>query len=394
MKTLCLLLATAALALGQYDPGMIPPTVHYPPGPEFDRMWRTFDGIPGIERAPNGRLWATWYAGGGGEGIFNYVLLATSGDEGETWSEPILAIERTDLTREYDPALWLDPNGRLWLFWAQALVKWDGRGGVWAITTDNPGAAKPKWSEPRRLADGVMMNKPMVTKAGDWLFPIAMWDKALGLEERSEQYQLGLSPEAVARVGFDPPDAGTSYVYRSRDKGRTLERLGGATVPEVDFNEHMVVERDNGDLWMLVRTGYGIGQSVSSDGGKTWSPGEPSGIPHPVSRFHLRRLASGALLMVRHAPPKLEGRGPRSHLTAFVSDDDGKTWTGGLLLDERLGVSYPDSTQEPDGRIRIIYDRDRTGDREILLVTVTEAAIRAGQGDIERSVVYRGRTSR
>jgi hypothetical protein len=142
---------------------------------------------------------------------------------------------------------------------------------------------------------------------------------------------------------------------------------------------------------MLVRTGYGIGQSLSRDGGRTWSAGEPSGIPHPVTRFYLGRLASGALLMVRHAPPKLDGRGPRSHLTAFVSDDDGAAWTGGLLLDKRLGVSYPDVVQEPDGRIRVIYDRDRRGDREILLATFTEDAVRASAGEIERATVYRGR---
>ncbi len=34
----------------------------------------------------------------------------------------------------------------------------------------------------------------------------------------------------------------------------------------------MVVERKDGSLWMLLRTSYGIGQSVSADGGATWSP--------------------------------------------------------------------------------------------------------------------------
>lgn len=391
-KLAAVLLCAAAGALAQYDPGLAPPVVHHDPGPEFGREWRTFDGIPGIERAPGGRLWATWYGGGGGEGVFNYVLLVTSEDDGASWSEPALTIERTDLAREFDPCLWLDPTGRLWLFWAQAMVKWDGRGGVWAITTDDPDAARPTWSEPRRLADGVMMNKPIATRAGDWLFPIAMWDKPLEMEERNERYSLGLTTEAIERISFDPPDRGLSYVYRSRDEGRTLERLGGAAVPDVDYNEHMVVERENGDLWMLVRTQYGIGQSVSADGGKTWSRGEPSGIPHPVTRFHLGRLDSSALLMVRHAPPdvKLKGADSRSHLTAFVSDDDGRTWDGGLLIDERTAVSYPDMTQAPDGRIHVIYDHDRQGDREILLVTFTEEAVRAGEGRIERSVVYRG----
>jgi hypothetical protein len=45
-------------------------------------------------------------------------------------------------------------------------------------------------------------------------------------------------------------------------------------------------------------------------------------------------------------------------MTAFVSDDDGATWKGGLLLDERES-SYPDGVQAADGTIYIIYDHQR-----------------------------------
>ena len=43
--------------------------------------------------------------------------------------------------------------------------------------------------------------------------------------------------------------------------------------------------------------------------------------------------------------------------------DDGRTWGGGLVLDERKSVSYPDGQQQADGLIRLIYDYDRTGER-------------------------------
>ena len=36
---------------------------------------RTFQGIPGIVVTPKGRLFATWYAGGGGECRENFALL-------------------------------------------------------------------------------------------------------------------------------------------------------------------------------------------------------------------------------------------------------------------------------------------------------------------------------
>ena len=64
---------------------------------------------------------------------------------------------------------------------------------------------------------------------------------------------------------------------------------------------------------------------------------------------------------------------------AFVSDDDGQSWRGGLQLDERKHVSYPDGVQAPDGTIYVIYDRERTRDKEILVSTFKEEDILAGK---------------
>ena len=121
---------------------------------------------------------------------------------------------------------------------------------------------------------------------------------------------------------------------------------------------------------MLVRTKYGIGESLSHDGGRSWSPLTPSALQHPAARFFISRLHSGKLLLVKHGP--LDKRIERSHLTAFLSVDDGHTWTGGLLLDERADISYPDGQQGPDGVIHVIYDFSRTGAKEILMAKFTE----------------------
>ena len=64
-------------------------------------------------------------------------------------------------------------------------------------------------------------------------------------------------------------------------------------------------------------------------------------------------------------------------LTAWLSDDEGKTWQGGLMLDERKGISYPDGFQAPDGTIYISYDRNRAMDGEILLARFTEEDVLA-----------------
>ena len=66
-----------------------------------------------------------------------------------------------------------------------------------------------------------------------------------------------------------------------------------------------------------------------------------------------RRLASGNLLLVNHY--KFTGR---SHLTAHISIDDGKTWNDGLLLDPGTATA-PESPQalvsrEPSANSQIV----------------------------------------
>jgi hypothetical protein len=139
----------------------------------------------------------------------------------------------------------------------------------------------------------------------------------------------------------------------------------------------MLIERKDGSVWMLARTRYGIGSSVSTDGGRTWSLPRDSGIAHPSTRFFIRRLASGKLLLVKHCPP--DGKS-RSHLTAVLSADEGGSWEGGLSLDERRNVSYPDGVQGGDGRIDVIYDRERFQDREILMASFREGDVLGAKG--------------
>ena len=66
-------------------------------------------------------------------------------------------------------------------------------------------------------------------------------------------------------------------------------------------------------------------------------------------------------------------------MTAWLSDDDGKNWYGGLVLDGREMVSYPDGQQTADGSIWIIHDWGRYAGGEIIASHVTEEDIAAGK---------------
>lgn len=339
------------------DSALKPPQLNTDPGPEYGDDFRMFQGIPGIERSVKGRLWAVWYGGGTGEGDENYVMLVTSADDGSTWSELKMVIDPPDPVRAFDPCLWHDPLGRMWLFWAQSYHHFDGRAGVWATVTRESDSEDPSWSEPRRLCNGVMMNKPTALSNGDWLLPVCVW-------RRNER-------------GDVPPEERRPNVFASSDRGRSWDLRGG---PEVSgggsFCEHMVVEMGEEDLWMLVRTEYGIGESRSPDRGRTWAPLQPSRIRHATSRFFVRRLLSGRILLVKHGP--MRERTGRSLLTAYLSGDDGNAWSSGLLLDEREGVSYPDGVQSPEGLVYLIYDYQRRGAKQILMSTFTEEDVAGG----------------
>jgi len=328
-----------------------PVTPNLNPGDEYAPRTRLWQGIPTLERSSDGRLWAAWYSGNKGERPGNYVLLVRSPDDGASWSAPVLVIAPSEPVRAFDPCLWSDPGGHLWLFWAQSCGRFDGRCGVWAICCNDPRGKAPLWSTPTRMANGIMMNKPTVLSSGEWLMPAAVWNR----EPRRPQLDIERK----------------SNVFCSMDQGRTWALRGSADVPERTVDEHMLVERRDGSLWMLVRTSYGIGESFSFDHGFTWSAGQPSAIEGPNSRFFIRRLRSGRLLLVNHYSCTV-----RSDLTAALSEDEGRSWGHHLMLDERPGVSYPDGIEAPDGRICIIYDRDRHGAKEILMAVFTEDGMR------------------
>lgn len=81
------------------------------PLPKHMTALRQFQGIPGIEITPGGRLWGTWYSGGIEEGPDNFVLIVSSIDGGKSWSEPVAVVDPPGNIRAYDPTLWIGPDG-------------------------------------------------------------------------------------------------------------------------------------------------------------------------------------------------------------------------------------------------------------------------------------------
>jgi predicted neuraminidase len=328
---------------------------------QFYSSERKWQGIPGVERTKNKRLFVTFYSGGSTEELGNYCILIKSDDDGKNWTEPIAVAYNGENSRCYDPCLWIDPLNRLWFIWSIMPEH-----SVWASICDKPDDIELKWSEPKLIGHDIMMNKPTVLSSGEWLFPIAVWNEDV----------------YVIKDITTKKELRRSFVYSTIDNGETFVCLGGSDVPDRSYDEHMVIELKDNTLLMLVRTKYGIGRSYSYDKGVTWTEGEDSGIKGPGSRFHIKRLVSGNILLINHYD--FSGR---NNLTAMISKDEGKTWEGFLTLDERSSVSYPDAVEGVDGYIYVVYDRERgatydtspTPSKEILMAKFTENDILSGK---------------
>lgn len=345
-------------------PSYTPAQILTAPGEAYAAQTRQWQGCATIQRLPSGRLYAGWFTGGSHEpDKGNYSTVAYSDDDGETWTDPVLVVVHPDETvRVEDIQFWLSPEGKLWMYWTQCGDPngFDNILGTWGVVIENPDAPAEEltFTEPVRFANGLMRNRPTVLEDGTRLF-----------------------------MSYDMlnPDYTTVYTATAETEDQPWQLLGSAYNKDSNlFDEQMVVEKQDGSLWMLIRAAAGIKEAYSYDKGVTWTDAVMTDIAGPNSRFYIDRLPSGNLLLINHY--NFSGR---SHLTALLSEDDGETWPYRLLLDERAEVSYPDAVITEDGTIYVAYDRGRNTSKEILMAVFNEADIRAGalQSDTARQKV-------
>ena len=335
--------------------------VLFPPfDSKFDKNIRQWQGCPTVAITPGGRIYAGWYTGGTREPhVDNYNLIVYSDDFGKTWSEPILIIpgSRELLIHAIDIQLWTAPDGRLFVFWVQdntepaevrksgfysdGYVFFDKTHAQWMIVCDNPDSDTPTFSEPRCIDKGFLRCKPLCTKSGRWIL--------FNYSQDSEYYEYSISD----------------------DCGKTFERHSGAQKIPTPFDETMAYQKDNGDIRMFARSYIGaLAESTSSDDGITWSETISSGIDNPNTRFFVAKTPTGNVLLINN-----DHKFKRRNMTVYLSKDDGKTWKYKRCIDSSMGLSYPD-VDFYDGKIYLMYDKERWPKGEILFTSFTEEDIK------------------
>ncbi len=359
------------ICLGNAELAMRVPTLISPVPRDYYPEVDDYTMSAGMARTPGGRIFLSWF--GREDGPETVMLLTHSDDEGKSWSGPDYLIDPGFTPEGHHVSclvgtMWCDPKGRMWWIFSQSIGYFDGRAGVWASICENPDAEKPVWGTPFRIWHGCALNKPTVLANGEWVLPVSLWRREhIWVDQR---FSWG-NVDASLYADLDHRRGANLLV--SNDHGKTWELRGMQRSVDPCFDEHMYLERADGSLVMYARDHHGMVCSESADRGWNWTPFQRAWYT-ASARFFTVKLPSGKWLMVRYDTTTA---GDRSHLTAFLSADEGKSWYGRLLLDERGGISYPDGFVHPDGRIFVQYDIHRAHG-EILMAVFTEADIEAG----------------
>jgi hypothetical protein len=199
------------------------------------------------------------------------------------------------------------------------------------------------------------------------------------IELKSGRILVALSYHSPARAtGFF-----VSYVVYSDDDGQSWKNCRsdvtvdcGGKAGESGACEPVLIELDNGRVWMIIRTQTGfLFESFSSDGGETWSEARRTIFRASNAPAGVMRLRDGRLALAwnnEFGPPFRDGISYSRQSLALAIQDGGE-WKGyreinafgpADNLDGYGGMRYPFLVETPDNRIIVAYSEDGRASRK------------------------------
>jgi Neuraminidase (sialidase) len=219
------------------------------------------------------------------------------------------------------------PNPRTW--WGEVILSYDyGR----------------SFRDRRRLPstiDGPVRCKPLFLENGDLLCPSST--------EHAHDWRFHFE----ILTDHSRPELGTSW-----------KRIEPKTQPYQVIQPTLLTQSD-GSLRALMRSKHEqIAESISKDGGRTWSELELIELPNNNSGIESITLKDGRhLLLYNHTggrPDRADGWGQRNVLNLAVSEDGVEWKEVATIENEDTGeFSYPAMIQSSDGLIHMTYTWNR-----------------------------------
>lgn len=353
-----------------------------------------------IVETAGGDLIACWFHGKGERTDDTLVISGARKNKGDgTWSAPFIMADNQNLP-DQNCTLFIDPDGRLWLFWISSidnLVRsyflkyrtsndFEGDGPpVW--NWQDAIFCRPKNAEqffPKYLESRIEQIKASTEIGEDRKKQILS-----RIEERRDVYgdklfqRLGWMPRQPPvmltknrmMLGLYSDTYDCSMFAFTEDAGVTWEFSQPLAQPGI---QPSVVRKQNGNLVAFMRDSPVVRRAESSDGGMTWTP-DPLDIVNSGSSVAALGLKSGHWILAVNDVP--EGR---HVLTLYLSEDEGKTWNIKRHLEDlepEMGSGhYPTLIQTADGSIHCTYtheDKKKFDGKTIKHVRFNEAWIKA-----------------
>ncbi|MBI4874506.1 MAG: exo-alpha-sialidase [Acidobacteria bacterium] len=303
-----------------------------------------------VQTSP-GEFLAAWF-GGTNEGHPDVAIWGARRTASD-WSEPF-ELAREPKIATYNPVLFFAPNKVLWLSykfgpspqtWTGALRSSRDQGGTWSAIEHLPaGLLGPIKNKPLVLRDGTILAGTSVESYRSW----ACWVERSTDNGRTWTKHGPIVGPPPAKPGADgPAQVPDSAAWRS-----THGLIQPAIVPLTNHR-----------LRMYVRATADIGRicySDSADGGRTWTPARPLGLPNPNSGIDAAGLRDGRVVLVYNHTSR--GRSP---LNVAVSKDGGE-FNSFLALETEPGeFSYPAVIQSLDGNVHVTYTWNRKKIRHV-----------------------------
>ena len=318
---------------------------------KYNPATRRWNGMSYIAKTEGGRIWISYTTGGFLEpDNLNYSVLQYSDDDGKTWSEDFLIIDRDEADAHiYAPILFYD-NSKLSVFF-----------GGYLMLIDNPDCEDPVHNLhlPKNFYYTGFSLCHAPTKINDHYYIATVENSAAPTDIRIVASANGIVWEDIAKA----------------------YSIGGNSKK---WNEGQICVLSNDDYMLLARIdgGSGVERTFSDDEGYTWTATETdleSPYVGPFTKLCIINTSDDGLLIINN-----DSTEKREKMTCWLSYDDGKTWPYKFVLDDRdygtsyWGFSYPDAICDKDGNIYITWDqREPFGEINVAKVNIND--IKAGK---------------
>jgi predicted neuraminidase len=372
------LLLSAGLLWGQQETGFIfAPLIsgHALAGTQPDNHASTL-----VELA-NGDVLAAWFAGTweGDDNVAIYAALQHNG----VWRTP-RELARVDHTACWNPVLFHDKKGVLWLYYkvGSSPSTWTGRrkrsldeGLTWSAAEPLPmGVLGPIKDKPLVLADGVIVSGSSVEDEGE----NGKWTAWIERSTDDGKSWTKAGPITVPDA-LDVPDAGALAAVREgkrvdHDKVAGVEtKINPPSQTTVGLIQPAVVSLGGMHLRIYARSktrASRIAIADSVDEGRSWTQAHYIDLPNPNSGIDAVGLRDGRVVLIFN-----NSYNRRSPLNLAVSRD-GEHFRIFKKLDEGPGqYSYPAIVQAANGDLLMTYSWRR---QTIKFVRVPLAEVAAG----------------